>query len=63
MLKRYFSRRNNNPWELLIISVLFFVPGLIMVCQKEPMVAFTSKSRHGGPVVIPTVLPARTSWG
>ena len=37
MIKRYLAKRN-NPWELLAIAALIFVPGILMLLQKKPMI-------------------------
>ena len=34
MIKRYLARRD-NPWELLAIALLFFIPGVGMLLHKE----------------------------
>src|SRR5713226_2244795 len=46
MIKRYLARRN-NPWELLVIALLVFVPGLIMLFQREPMTGFAAPTNKG----------------
>ena len=30
--------RQNNPWELLVIALLFFVPGLVLLCNDRALV-------------------------
>jgi hypothetical protein len=47
MIRRYLARRN-NPWELLIIAAMVFVPGVVMVSQRQPMVAFPQAYRGVG---------------
>ncbi len=37
MIKRNSAKRN-NPWELLAIAALFFVPAVDMLFQKHPFV-------------------------
>jgi hypothetical protein len=52
MIKRYLAKRN-NPWELLAIAALIFVPGIVMLLQKKPMIAFPLGSgswRDPGPM-------------
>jgi len=52
MIKRYLAKRN-NPWELLAIAALIFVPGIVMLLQKKPMIAFPLGSgswRDSGPM-------------
>ena len=52
MIKRYLAKRN-NPSELLAIAALIFVPGIVMVLQKKPMIAFPLGSgswRDPGPM-------------
>src|SRR6266513_1926871 len=39
MFKRYLRKRN-NPWELLGIAALLFVPGVVMLIQKSPIIGF-----------------------
>lgn len=39
MVKRDLLKRG-NPWELLAIAALIFVPGVIMLVQRQPMIAF-----------------------
>ena len=39
MIKRYLAKRS-NPWELLAIAALLFVPGVLMLMQKNPMIGF-----------------------
>ena len=33
------TKRKNNPWEVLVIAGLFFLPGLFLLFQREPVVA------------------------
>jgi hypothetical protein len=33
------TRRKNNPWEVLVVAALFFFPGLLLLLQREPLVA------------------------
>jgi polyferredoxin len=35
MIKRYLTKRN-NPWELLVIAALFFLPSVILLMQDSP---------------------------
>ncbi len=35
MIKRYLAKRN-NPWELLVLSALFFVPSVFALAQQRP---------------------------
>ena len=44
MIKRYLAKRD-NPWELLVIAATVFVPGMVMLLQKQPMVAFPQTYR------------------
>jgi len=37
MIKRYLAKRN-NPWELLVIAGVFFIPAAAMLFQKYPFV-------------------------
>src|SRR5438874_834135 len=46
MLKRYLAKRN-NPWELLAMAALVFFPGLVMLAQTKPMIAFPLGSGSG----------------
>lgn len=34
MIKRYLEKRN-NPWELLVIAAMFFIPAFIMLLRRE----------------------------
>ena len=34
MIKRYLEKRN-NPWELLVIAAMFFIPAVIMLLSRE----------------------------
>ena len=34
------KRRPNNPWEVLVVAALFFVPGFSLLFQRETIVAF-----------------------
>ena len=37
MIKRYLTRRN-NPWELLVLALLFCIPAVVVLLQKRPFV-------------------------
>jgi hypothetical protein len=37
--------RKNNPWEILIVAALFFFPGLSLLFQREPIIAFQQSFR------------------
>jgi hypothetical protein len=37
--------KQNNPWELLVIAALFFIPGLTLILQKHASVLIQQKSR------------------
>lgn len=45
-MRRYLAKRN-NPWELLVIALMIFVPGVIMLFQKEPMIAVAARTNKG----------------
>ena len=47
MIRRYLAKRN-NPWELLVIAGMIFIPGIVLVLQKRPMIALVPVSRYGG---------------
>jgi len=34
MIKRYLEKRN-NPWELLVIAAMFFIPAAMMLLSRE----------------------------
>ena len=42
MLKRYIARRQ-NPWELLAIGALYFVPGLVLFLHRGPAVFLNAR--------------------
>jgi ascorbate-specific PTS system EIIC-type component UlaA len=46
MLKRYLARRN-DPWELLVIAFMIFIPGLIMLFHQGPMIGLVARTRGG----------------
>jgi hypothetical protein len=31
------NSESRNPWEILVIAGLYFVPGTVMLLQKEPL--------------------------
>ncbi len=39
------KRWKNNPWELLVVAGLFFVPGLALLFQREAIIAFQQSFR------------------
>ena len=39
------TRRKNNPWEVLVVAGLFFFPGLALLFQREPIIAFQQSFR------------------
>jgi hypothetical protein len=39
-------RPKNNPWEILVVAGLFFLPGLFMLLQRGPLVGFQQSFRH-----------------
>ena len=39
-------RPKNNPWEILVIAVLFFLPGVFMVLQQGPVVGLQQSFRY-----------------
>jgi hypothetical protein len=39
------KRRKNNPWEVLVVAALFFFPGLALLFQREPIIAFQQSFR------------------
>jgi|SRR3712207_1898931 len=39
------TRRKNNPWEVLVVASLFFFPGLALLFQREPIIAFQQSFR------------------
>src|SRR4051812_37381477 len=48
MLKRYLAKRR-DPWELLVIAFMVFIPGLIMLLHHGPMIGFAARTRsHRG---------------
>jgi hypothetical protein len=47
MIRRYLAKRN-NPWELLAIAGVIFVPGMMLLLAKETMIALVPVSRYGG---------------
>jgi hypothetical protein len=38
--------RQNNPWEILVVAALFFFPGLALLFQREPIIAFQQSFRY-----------------
>jgi hypothetical protein len=36
----------NNPLEVLVVAALFFFPGLSLLFQREPIIAFQQSFRH-----------------
>jgi hypothetical protein len=40
-------RPRNNPWEILIIAALFFLPGVFMLLQRGPLVGLQQSFRYG----------------
>ena len=38
-------RSKNNPWEILVIAVLFFFPGLFMLLHRGPLIAIQQSFR------------------
>jgi hypothetical protein len=39
------TRRKNNPWEILVAAALFFFPGVALLFQGEPIIAFQQTFR------------------
>jgi hypothetical protein len=39
-------RTKNNPWEILAVAALFFLPGLFMVFHRGPLVAIQQSFRY-----------------
>ena len=39
------TRRKNNPWEILVVAGLFFFPGVALLFQREPIIAFQQSFR------------------
>jgi hypothetical protein len=37
MIKRYLRKRN-NPWELLVVAVLFCIPAIVALLQTRPFI-------------------------
>jgi hypothetical protein len=37
--------RKNNPWEVLVVAALFFFPGVGLLFQREPIIAFQQSFR------------------
>ena len=37
--------RKNNPWEVLVVAALFFFPGVSLLFQREPIIAFQQSFR------------------
>ena len=35
----------NNPWEILVAAGLFFFPGVVLLFQREPIIAFQQSFR------------------
>ena len=40
------ARRKNNPWEVLVVAALFFIPGAFMLFHGGPMVTFQQSFRY-----------------
>jgi len=40
-------RTKNNPWEILVVAALFFLPGLVMLFHRGPLVAVQQSFRYG----------------
>ena len=38
-------RSKNNPWEILVVAGLFFVPGVFMLVQDHPIIAMQQSFR------------------
>lgn len=38
--------RKNRPWEVLIVAALFFFPGVSLLFQREPVIAFQQSFRY-----------------
>ena len=38
--------QKNNPWEILVVAALFFFPGLALLFQREPIIAFQQSFRY-----------------
>ena len=45
-------KRKNNPWEVLVVAALFFFPGLLLLFQRETIVAFQQSFRWAPSVAI-----------
>src|SRR3954470_83362 len=39
------SRHKNNPWEVLVVAALFFLPGVSLLFAQETIVAFQQSFR------------------
>jgi hypothetical protein len=39
-------RAKNNPWEILAMATLFFLPGLILLLHRGPLVAPQQSFRY-----------------
>ena len=43
MIRRYLEKRN-NPWELLLLAFVVFVPGLLLLLQTREVLLFSQVS-------------------
>jgi hypothetical protein len=39
-------RTKNNPWEILVVAALFFLPGLFMLFHRGPLVGIQQSFRY-----------------
>src|SRR4051812_11905715 len=39
-------RTKNNPWEILVLAALFFVPGLFLLLHHGPLVGIQQSFRY-----------------
>jgi hypothetical protein len=39
-------RPKNNPWEILVVAALFFLPGVFMLLQRGPLIAVQQSFRY-----------------
>jgi hypothetical protein len=37
--------RKNDPWEVLVVAALFFLPGVALLFQRDPIIAFQQSFR------------------
>jgi hypothetical protein len=44
MIRRYLAKRN-NPWELLLIALLYCGPGIGLLLQRQPVLLLNPSSR------------------